>query len=190
MPRRSSLPQNTNPKTEPPPTPPGEAQRQAPVPSASELRRRTDEYFEQTRVATLTGLALCLGVTLEELRRGETKTKTHGPALKNARDRLFVRLEEMLYDPNRKSAIGPIFALKSLAGWDDGAGRRGEERSGGLGEVHRALAARSGREAAAPPQPQESARIGQNRPETGDAPTPTPPAGRSAVCVLRRGSGD
>jgi len=142
----------------------------AKVISATELQARVDEYFEQEGILTLTGLALHLGISLSTLQRHEAKIKTHAEVYKKARDRMIARLEGMLYDPNRKSVIGPIFALKALAGWDDGAGRKTDERSGGLSDAHKAIAARS--KAKAPPKPQdapESTTVAQNRQESPDS---------------------
>lgn len=89
--------------------------------SPQELERVVDLYFddcdEQDRPYTVTGLALALGVTRDQLLKYQVLPEFED-AIKRAKQRVAAYAEEQLYRRNGQVA-GIIFSLKNNFGWKD-----------------------------------------------------------------------
>lgn len=89
--------------------------------SPEELERVVDLYFdtcdEQDRPYTVTGLALSLGMTREQLLQYQERVEFQD-AIKRAKQRVAAYAEEQLYRKSGQVA-GIIFSLKNNFGWKD-----------------------------------------------------------------------
>lgn len=99
--------------------------------TVEELQNRINEYFLYTKTEskplTIAGLAYYLGCdrrTIYEYEalgdKGEKGYKEYALAIKNARDKILLSLEESMLDGDRKNITGPIFLAKNYGYSDRG----------------------------------------------------------------------
>jgi hypothetical protein len=93
--------------------------------TVEELQNRIDKYFIDKDIEgkpyTIAGLAYYLELhrdTLYEYEKENDKRPGYSDAIKKARDRILLSLEENMLDPMRKNTAGPIFLAKNY-GYSD-----------------------------------------------------------------------
>jgi hypothetical protein len=104
--------------------------------TASEVEYKIDKYFaecdEENRPYTVTGLALALGMSRQDLLNYSERTDDEGKSffdtIKKAKNKIESRIEEGLLS-GRYNSTGAIFNLKNNYGWKD---KQEVEQSGGL----------------------------------------------------------
>lgn len=85
--------------------------------SVEEVEEIIDNYFlslDSDEIATISGLAMALGMSTETLREYAKKDEFSGP-IKKARQKVETSWEKALL----RGGSGPIFWLKNNAGWRD-----------------------------------------------------------------------
>ena len=104
--------------------------------TTSEVEYKIDKYFaecdEENRPYTVTGLALALGMSRQDLLNYSERTDEEGKqffdTIKKAKNKIESRIEEGLLS-GRYNSTGAIFNLKNNYGWKD---KQEVEQSGGL----------------------------------------------------------